>query len=411
MIHMHRLVSGSTLIAAGLVIAVLSASNATLANMEEVVYSFAGGSDGANPYGKLITDGQGNFYGTTAGGGGGTGCGSGTQGCGTIFKLTDGQESVLYAFAGGTDGFYPRKGLFLDDEGNLYGVTSDGGDSDMGTAFKLAPDGTKTTLHSFTGGSDGGDPNSDLVADAEGNLYGTAVSGGVTGVNGCSHGCGTIYKITPAGQFSVLYAFQGGATGDGARPSGGLVAGAQGNFYGATYNGGNRPCSGGGCGTIFQITPEGEVGVLYAFLGGSDGESPNADLIIDAAGNLYGTTTGGSRRGRGGTVFKVSAEGVHTVLYSFRGGDDARYPSSGLVADAVGNLYGTTPLGGDKNFGTVFKVTPDGEETVLHSFQGGSDGWDPRDALVIDSAGILYGTTDLGGANGKGTVFTVQSSP
>jgi uncharacterized repeat protein (TIGR03803 family) len=255
MIHLYRLIVGSVLAAVGLVMAVLSAADAAIADSEMVLYSFAGGSDGAHPYGKLITDGAGNFYGTTAGGGGGTEC----QGCGTIFRLTDGQESVLYAFAGGTDGFYPRKGLLLDEEGNLYGVTSDGGDSDRGTAFKLAPNGTKTTLHSFTGGSDGGDPNSDLVADAAGNLYGTAVSGGLTGGNGCINGCGTIYKITPDGQFTVLYTFQGGTAGDGARPSGGLVADTEGNFYGATYNGGNRPCSGGGCGTIFKITPAGEV--------------------------------------------------------------------------------------------------------------------------------------------------------
>lgn len=222
---------------------------------------------------------------------------------------------MLYAFAGGSDGIYPRKGLLLDDQGNLYGTTGDGGDSGLGTAFKLTPLGAKTTLHHFSGGSDGSHPNSDLVADAEGNLYGTTTGGGVTGFGGppCLDGCGTVFKIAPDGQESVLYAFRGLGKDDGATPSGGLLADAEGNLYGATYHGGGSRGCHGGCGTIFRVTPEGEESIIYTFLGGTDGLGPNSDLITDADGNFYGTTdTGGVRVNRGGTVFKVTPDGVHT---------------------------------------------------------------------------------------------------
>lgn len=404
---MRKSLSCLLIVLSDLLLTNLPTENAAAANPEQVTHFFAGGSDGGDPYGSLIMDERGNFYGTTAGGGGGTECGSGTDGCGTVYKLSRGQVTVLYAFAGGSDGYYPRKGLFLDSQGNLYGTTTNGGESDLGTVFRLAPDGTKTTLHSFSGGSDGSFPSTDLVPDVEGNLYGTTLNGGG---GPCPDGCGTLFSITPEGQESMTYSFKGANQGDGAAPAGGLVMDLEGNFYGATYHGGNNSCSGGGCGTVFKVTPQGAETVLYKFAGGTDGNSPNGDLIMDESGNLYGTTSLGGSSTINGTVFKVTPDGTHSVLYSFRGGTDGSLPSAGLIADTQGNLYGTTSLGGDHNFGVVFKVAPNGREKILHSFAGGStDGWDSRASLTMDRKGNLYGTTILGGTANRGTVFQVKN--
>jgi uncharacterized repeat protein (TIGR03803 family) len=402
MIRTIRSFLGPGLIAAGLLMSLFSA-RAAVANLETVIHSFLGGTDGWSPEGKLIVDEGGNFYGTTNLGG--TTCAESTEGCGTVFKITPGGEvTILYSFLGGSDGYTPRDGLLLDSEGNLYGTTADGGDSDLGTAFKLAPDGTKTTLHSFAGGTDGSTPNGDLVADAAGNLYGTTISGG-TGMGGsCRDGCGIVFKLTPAGEESVLYSFQGTAQGDGSFPSGGLAIDARGTLYGATSAGGTA-----GAGTIFRITPRGRERVLYAFAGGSDGDGPNGNLIIGRGGNLFGTTVaGGQRSHSSGTVFKVTTKGVHTVLYSFGSGTDGNTPVAGVVADSAGNLYGTTTSGGVSFLGTVFKVTPDGQETILHYFEGGSDGFAPFAGVTLDGEGKLYGTTIRGGTSDKGVVFNVE---
>jgi uncharacterized repeat protein (TIGR03803 family) len=384
--------------------------HAAVANLETVIHSFLGGAnDGWDPESRLIVDEAGNFYGTTGEGGTGTDCGS-TQGCGTVFQITPGgQVTVLYSFAGGSDGYTPRDGLFRDGAGNLYGTTSYGGDSGLGTAFKLAPDGTKTTLHSFAGGTDGSTPNGDLVTDTAGNLYGTTSAGG-TGVGSiCRSGCGTVFKIAPSGQESVLHSFLGAAQGDGALPSGGLLADGRGNFYGATSAGGNATCDAGGCGTIFRITARGREQVLYAVAGGSDGDGPNSNLIIDQAGKLFGTTVAGGIPGHlGGTVFKLSRRGVHSVLHKFGSGTDGASPVDGMVADATGNMYGTTASGGMNFNGTVFMITPAGQETVLHLFQNGADGFSPYAAPALDGQGKLYGTTIRGGAMDKGIVYTVD---
>ena len=389
MIHMHKLISGPALIAAGLVMAVLSAPSAAEANEEIILHSFRGGADGAQPTGGLIADAQSNLYGTTFLGG--------AYDQGIVFKITKGRNRVLHSFGAAGDGAAPTCRLLMDEAGNLYGTTNGGGTSFLGTVFKLAPDKTESVLHSFTGGSDGAGPVSDLIADASGNLYGTTQYGGT---GNCTGGCGTVFKVTADGQETVLYSFKGVA--DGASPinRGGLVADAQGNLYGTTLLGGASHA-----GTVFKVAPDGTKTTLYTFLGVSDGKQPAGGLTMDEAGNLYGTTQYGF-----GTIFKLTPDGTKTTLYSFMNGTDGSAPFTNLILDAEGNLYGTTYTGGSNVLGSVYKLAPDGTFTTLYSFVGGNDGFFPGAGLFMDARGNLYGTTvGGGGADAAGTVFEVRN--
>ncbi len=398
---------GKHILAGAAALAMLASLNMAHAAGFRVLYRFTGGSDGAYPEAGLIRDSAGNLYGTTAGGGIG-------YGYGTVFELApDGTETVLYAFTGGSDGNDPTAGLIKDKAGNLYGTTAFGGAHHDGTVFKLAPDGTETVLHAFTSGADGADPFAGLIKDKAGNLFGTTDFGGGTS------GKGTVFKLAPDGTETVLHAFTGGNDGD--DPIGGLIKDSAGNLYGVTALGGTADCGGTGCGTVFEIAPDGTKTVLYAFTGGSDGAGPSASLIRDSAGNLYGTTQGGGGTscsdGYGcGTIFELAPDGTETVLYAFTGGSDGANPfTAGLIRDKAGNLYGTTDFGGPLGEGVVFRLAPDGTERVLHSFGiSGGDGAAPSASLIRDSAGNLYGTTQGGGDTGCnhpygcGTIFTLR---
>lgn len=359
-------------------------------------------SDGAQPQASLIRDAQGNLYGTTSNGG--------TYGFGTVFKLDpSGNETVLHSFAGNLDdGGTPVANLIMDASGNLYGTTYQGATpSGGGTVFRLDPAGNETILHSFSMGSDGGNPDSGLIMDAQGNLYGTTFSGG-------AYGAGTAFKVDPSRNETVLHSFTGGS--DGYMPYAGLIMDARGNLYGTTFSS-DAPAQGNG--VVFKLDPAGSETVLYTFTGGRDGEWPQAALIMDAAGNLYGTTLYGGNpncySGQGcGTVFKVDPSGHETVLLSFTGGSDGAVPAASLIMDQQGNLYGTTVNGGAYGWGTVFKLNPSGNETVLYSFTGGNDGKQPMGGLVMDAANNLYGTTYGGGASNNcfgtcGTVFKLAA--
>jgi uncharacterized repeat protein (TIGR03803 family) len=310
---------------------------------------------------------------------------------------------VLYEFQGGSDAASPIGGLNRDGT-KLYGTTYYGGTSNLGTVYKLGRGGTETVLYSFTGGSDGANPEAGLTADAKGTLYGTTYSGGV-------HGLGTVFKITRKGHETVLYSFCPNYPhcNDGFDPSAGLIIDASGNLYGTTYAGGA-----GSLGVVFKVAPDGTQTVLYSFKGGNDGADPNAAVIADASGNLYGTTYGGGTSGLG-TVFELAANGTESVLHSFAGGSDGANPFASLILDANGNLYGTTWSGGSGGYGTVYKVTSGGTETVLYSFAGKSDGMSPNTSLTEDGTGNLYGTTMYGGntadcgGNGCGTVFKLAT--
>lgn len=355
------------------------------ADTETVLHSFGGGTDGTNPQAGLITDSAGNFYGTTSGGGAGSG--------GTVFKITaTGTETVLYSFAGSTDGREPQANLVMDSAGNLYGTTYYGGISDEGTVFKVTPAGAETVLHSFVGGTDGMYPMAGLVMDSAGNLYGTTYEGGL-------QTAGTVFKISPGGTETILYSLPNGAD-----PEAGLVMDSAGNIYGTTKTGGTS-----GRGSVFEISPSGTETLLYSFGGAADGAYPLAGLVMDSAGNLYGTTYEGGSNNQG-TAFKISAAGTETVLYSFAGGTtDGANPQASLIMDSSGNLYGTTYNGGVYSEGVVFKISPTGTETVLYPFGFASpDGANPQAGLVMDSAGNLFGTTYSGGSYQFGTVFEIK---
>jgi uncharacterized repeat protein (TIGR03803 family) len=308
-----------------------------------------------------------------------------------VFQLdTSGTLNVLYSFAGG-DGSHPRATLITDAAGNLYGTTINGSAQDAGTVFQVTPSGTLNLLYIFTGGSDGALPFAGVIADAAGNLYGATNGGGASGQ-------GAVFQLDLSGTLTVLYSFIGG---NDASPWAGLIADAAGNLYGTT-EGGDGP------GEVFQLTPSGTLNVLHNFTG-RDGAVSHGTLIFDAAGNLYGTTHNGGTSGYG-TVFQLDPSGTLTVLHSFTGGSNGAYPEAGVIADMAGNLYGTTYGGGAGGQGTVFQLTPSGTLTVLYSFTGGADGGRPGADLIADAAGNLYGTTALGGANtscpgGCGTVF------
>jgi len=326
---------------------------------------------------------------------------------------------VLYRFSGGADGWYPFP-VILDSAGNLYGATIWGGSpncqghGNCGVVFKLDTAGKFSVLHSFTGGKDGTNPESQLVMDTAGNLYGTTVAGGAGG--GCLNqnppGCGTVFKLDKDGNETVLHAFNGE---DGADPSAGLLLDRDGTIYGATIDGGTYAtqifadqsicCHG----TIFKLDKRGRVTVLHSFTGlRPDNGVPYDGLIEDDKGILYGTTEfhpPGSNIF--GTVFSLNKKGGPvSELFTFDL-EDGGYPVAGLIRDNSGNLYGTTLGGGHGcQCGTVFKLDPQGRETILHKFTQKTDGAAPQSILVRDDAGNLYGTA-LYGAHHNGVVFKI----
>jgi uncharacterized repeat protein (TIGR03803 family) len=393
-----RRVASAALALAVMLAPTLVATPSACAQSFSVIYTFTGGPDGDFPFADLVRDAAGNLYGTTPVGGD-VSCNRG-YGCGTVFKIDPaGNKTVLHRFKAGIDEGFPYAGLIRDATGNLYGTTS-GFVKHSGTVFKLDPNSTMTVLYSFQGGTDGAYPVAGLVRDEAGNLYGTTPVGGV----GCQvAGCGTVFKLDKSGSETVLYSFTGGA--DGEDPVAGLVVDAAGYLYGATRAGGAF-----GMGTVFKLDKTGTYSLLYTFgTRSGDGEYPYGSLAVDSAGTLYGTTFYGGVSSKG-TVFKVDKSGNESVRLSFKGyPEDGDGPQAGLVGDAEGNLYGTTRYGGVYGEGTVFKLDKGGKETVLYSFTGGADGKNPLAGLVRDAAGNLYGTTSAGGTGcggaGCGTVF------
>lgn len=383
---MNSVCVDKSLVLASVLALIIVTGGAAKAQTFTVLYSFTGGADGSQPYSSLAMDSAGNLYGTTAVGG--------SSGNGVVFKLdTSGKETVLYTFQGGTDGANPWAGLTQDSAGNLYGTTEAGGTDGFGTVFKLNKAGQKTALYNFTGqGNDGAYTFACLVRDTKGTLYGTTYKGGASGD-------GTVFKLGKAGKETVLYGFQGES--DGQNPYAGVIRDTAGNLYGTTFG-----SFGPNYGTVFKVSKRGKEKVLHAFTGGTDGGAPQyGGLVMDSAGNLYGTTSYGGAHQYFGVVYKVSKPGKQTVLYSFSGGADGGQPAAGLVMDAAGNLYGTTVGGGAYGHGTIFKVSKKGKETVLYSFAGGTDPAAPSANLIFDKKGNLYGTSIAGGAYGSGTVF------
>lgn len=394
-------------------------SSAWAAATGKVLYSFKGPPDGAYPNaeGPLTLDSAGNLYGTTfsGGSGGGTGC---NIGCGTVFELSPtqsgGTEKVLYNFSNDANGFLPTAGVVFDKTGNLYGTTQGGvqqGGEGCGTVFQLVPNSggwTLNTLHTFdgqNGGTDGCYPVGLTFDSVTGNIYGVTPNGG-------TYGGGTVFELTPSAgggwTYGIIYTFGAYGTGDGRTPFGNLVVDTAGNLYGTTVYGGVY-----NSGTVFVLTNSNNVWtekVIY-FAYGNHGDHPYGGVIFDKEGSLYGTTRDGGTNGVG-VVYKLTPTAGNwqiQVIRTFTGGIDGGEPITGSLAmDDAGNLYGETYYGGLYEDGVVYKLSQSGKkwtEQVLHSFANGPDGSNPEGGLIFDSHGNLYGTSSTGGAGGYGVVF------
>lgn len=395
--------------------ALLLTPSASAAPKFRVLHDFGAGNDGAGVWSTVIFDKKGNLYGATGGGG--------IYGDGAVFELapTSGggwKESVIHSFSFNDDGASSYAPLALSAAGSLYGTTQDGGTYLGGTVFKLThgPEGwTSTVLYEV------GSKYGDVILDEAGNLYGSIGAG--------AYGYGAIAELSPGSdgwKYRVLYSFcpHSGCP-DGIFPSN-LIWDTAGNLYGVAFGGGgSQKCGLDGCGTVFELSPQTGGGrkehTLHkfgAFHG--DGEGPSSGLLLDSSGNLYGATGGGGSHACGnggcGTVFKLTpgSDGLweETILYNFKGGGDGGAALGPLVVDKAGNLYGTTAFGGSAQCGcgVVYKLTPSSngkwKYTRLHAFVA-SDGYEPGVGLIIDSKGNLYGTTAVGGKYGGGVVFEI----
>jgi uncharacterized repeat protein (TIGR03803 family) len=372
-----------------------------------VVYSFTGSTDGAYPALTMILDSAGNLYGGTSESGQLL-C---TALCGNFYKLdpSTGNLTTLATSNSGAEGYGPSA-LVFDKSGKLFGAMGFGGPGLYGYLFELNPNGKGKVLHDFPANPGDGEIPGNLLFDPAGNLYGVTPQGGST-ADCPPYGCGTVFRFTPSGKESLIDFTAAAWSPDS------LVLSDSGVFYGTTYLGGTTGCDGTGCGTVFKIDKTGKMTTIYKFQGGMDASLPMGPLALDKAGNLYGTSWEGGNPGicvpgGCGTVYKIDPSGKETVLHRFSVSDGA-LPYSGITLDAAGNLYGTTFSGGPNpncegsGCGTVFKMDPSGNETVLYKFGDGTDGGFPVSGVVFDKAGNLYGTAFYGGYIGGDVCYPI----
>jgi uncharacterized repeat protein (TIGR03803 family) len=378
----------------------------------QVIYTFAGHESSSHPIAGVTLDRRGNIFGTTTWGGTeapGTVYELKNSGSGYVY-------SDLHDFQNGTDGNFPWATPTIGPNGSLYGTTYTGGVDGDGTVFNVQPPPNicravscpwdESLLYSFTRGMDGGNPQGGLIFDSHGNMYGTNVNGG--------DGFGVVFEMTPAGSgwnYEALYTFTGGS--DGGSPGSTLAFDSAGNLYGTAMSGGIQGCAGDlGCGTVFELSPSGSgwtETTLYEFRNGSDGADPEGGLVIDGIGNLYGATIG-SDSAPGGTVYELSPSGeswTFTRLCQIPGAGPG--PESTMVRDSAGNLYASTWGDGVYADGNVFKVAPTNHGwvyTSIHDFTNGSDGSGAIGGMFIDGSGNIFGTT-YGGGLGYGVVFEI----
>jgi uncharacterized repeat protein (TIGR03803 family) len=350
----------------------------------KTLYSFTGTNSSGNPgFGALVQGRNGKLYGTTSGP-------IGTDGSAFVMT-TSGNASQLYTF--GSDGANPWAGLTLGADGYYYGTTFDGGSTGNGVLFKLSPTGLYTSLHEFAGGSDGALPVAPPIQASDSNFYGTT-----SGTGGAS----TVYRYETNGTFTTILNLSNTQGQYAAAP---LIQGTDGNLYGTAEEGGNAFPD--GCGTIFKLSTSGEILWTYAFPCGAGGVFPEGPLVQASDGNFYGTTeSGGGDRGiQPGTVFRLSQSGVVTTLYDFTNLTDGSAPIGGLTQGTDGNLYGTTSGGGGKSRGgNLFQISLGGVHTILYYF--GASGEEPYAGVMQDTNGTFYGTTYAGGRDGYGSVYS-----
>lgn len=312
------------------VVCLLVMTGMARAATETVLLNFANFPQGANPCGTLARGASGKLYGTTYQGG--------EFNLGVVFEWSTSGYKVLHSFKGEADGANPYAGVAIDLAGNLYGTTYDGGPANRGVVYKIATDGTETVLYAFSGNADGSYPYAGVTLDSAGNLYGTTYQGG--GAN-----LGVVYKISPAGQETVIHSFTGQP--DGASPYGGVILDPEGNLYGATPGAGAWTY-----GAIYKITPAGQETVLYSFAGGPSGGEPYSSLVRDSAGNFYGTANVPAA----GLIYEITRSGTFKRLHEFP--NTTNSAQTALAVDAAGNLYGTTQSGGPAGLGIVYNLNP-----------------------------------------------------
>jgi uncharacterized repeat protein (TIGR03803 family) len=362
--------------------------------MLTVIHTFTNTfTDGGLPQCVLVEAIDGNFYGTTPNGGT-------NGGHGIVFKITPaGAFTTLHQFGLGTaDGREPAAGLIQGSDSNFYGTAQLGGTNNLGTVFKITAAGTLTNLYQF-GGTNGASPLAALVQASDGLFYGTTFAGG-------TNNAGTVFKITSAGVLTTLYQFSGGA--DGGQPDSKLVQGTDGNLYGTTASGGLSNNCINGCGTVFKITPAGALTTLYRF-DGSDGSFPHGGIVPGNDGDFYGTTyTGGG--GGFGTVYKITGTGGFTPLQTFSVPPGGRFALAGLALGCDGNFYGATTSDGSSNSGALFMITPTGALTTFDVFTNAFFGTQPRGGLAQGFDGNFYGTANHGGSNDLGAIYKLLIS-
>ena len=341
-------------------------------------------TDGANPYGELTKGADGNYYGLTSSGG--------TTGHGTIFKITPAGVFTVIRHLSFADGSGARGHLVIGADGNFYGATYAGGTNGYGTIFKMTPTGsTFTVLRSLSSATDGANCYGSLVKGTDNNFYGTTGGGGTTGQ-------GTIFKITPAGVYTVLR--QLNSSTDGGHSQSDLIQATDGNFYGMCYSGGVNFN-----GTIFKISSTGTFSVLRSLVS-ANGIGPYGSLLQGTDGNFYGMASGGGANA-GGTIFKITTGGTLTVLRSLLSTNDGSSPRGSLAKGTDGNYYGMTYIGGSNFFGTLFKITAAGTFTVLSNFNGAAQGNAPYESLLKGNDSAYYGTASTGGVYNYGTIFKI----
>lgn len=371
-------VQGRHALAAGQSRSSFGAADATYTDLHD----FAGGAnDGAGPGANVTLDDAGNIYGTADFGG--------AHGDGVVFKLAPGgAQTILHSFAG-NDGTGPDGGVILMPSGTIYGTAGGGGAGGNGVIFKISKSGTYKVLHDFSS-DDGSFIRGDLIRDKQGNLYGTALFGGV-------NGDGTVFKYGFDGSFTVLHAFNGA---DGEFPEHGVVRDGDGNLYGVTAFGGANDE-----GSVYKLATDGTLTTLHSFTGGDDGGFLYGGLDLGKDGTIYGSTVDGGANGHG-TVFKIASDGTFSTIYNFTGGTDGGSPEGDMLV-AGNNLYSAASEGGDPSCqcGVVYQITAKGKEKVLHAFTGNDGGG--YSAGVVKSSGTLYGTTGSFGTKSNGVVFSV----